>query len=451
MEKSANPIRSAGRAVFFGLVRGLTRLPLPGFKRIYCADPNLAFLTLNLRDLQLRGLFRGLQIISENQKERAARRERLTTSSGETETLSEKENLWQAITYSLAIDLEVQLDQLEEQTAANPERKRSYLNHAEKAAELLLRDLKRFRPHMIMTAQGYGIESMLARNEAAKRSIPLLALENTALKDRVLWEPISGVTVNRNIGQNLFWRYDGVTSQTEADAFCESIIRTTKQNKQDEHRSPERQWQAADACIGPTVLYLGQVYTDSSLLYGCYPDFGPESVVEALYDWCDGHGARLVLKLHPKEAKGIAPVTHQPYDKLTLRRLEAVFQEQRSLNRNWVTVDSENEWDTYGLIERADIVVTINSQAGLEAAIRGKRVVTCGRCFYAGMDFTDDVKNPKQLKQVLNDRAGHSAQPQESATARRFFFVFFNRYCLPLKQDAILTKVKALCRARGLF
>jgi hypothetical protein len=433
-------IRGAVRWARNRLLRCLTRIWLPGFKRIYCADPNIAFMGLDMRGVQWTALLRGIQVIWFDRKERELRAVDCEQS-GATEVVSavtEDSELLRLIEYSVAVDAEVQFSEMDAAISAGRGNSEQYLARAEHSLQAIRRDLKRFRPHMILLAQGFGIEAIAARRCAVQSGLSLLAFENTALKDRMVWEPISGVTVNRNIARSMYWRFmDTIPAQAIKD-FCDEIIASTKQNKQEEHASPDAVWQS-DSCR-PVVLYLGQVYTDSSLLYGCYRGLAPEQVVQSLYDWCDANGAQLVLKLHPKEANGVAPVTHRSYNKLTMRKLEGVFAGSDALSQPWVTIDSENQWDTYRLIETADLVVTINSQAGLEAAIRGKNVVTSGRCFYAGLDFTTDVTSADEMAEALSKSISSGYSAERHALAQKFFYVFFKKYCIE-KQNRPLVEL----------
>jgi len=409
------------------LLKCLTRIWLPGFRRVYCADPNIAFLGLDVQGLQMAALLRGIQVIWFDRKERK-QRAICDEESLAGESITENAELHRLIEYSVAVDAEVQLSELDQVIAAGRGNCEEYAAHAKQSLQLIRRDLRRFRPHMILLAQGHGVEAVVARRCAVEFGLSLLAFENTALKDRIVWEPISGVTVNRNIARSMFWRYMDAVSPPVIKDFCDGIIASTKQNKQEEHASPEAEWKPDSD--RPVVLYLGQVYTDSSLLYGCYPDLAPEQVVQSLYNWCETNGAQLVLKLHPKEATGAAPVTLRPYNKLTMRKLQAMFEGSDALDQSWVTIDSENQWDTYRLIEAADVVVTINSQAGLEAAIRGKNVVTSGRCFYAGLDFTTDVTSSAGMADAVSKCIESGYSKERHALAQKFFYVFFEKYCI---------------------
>jgi hypothetical protein len=441
-------MRKVLRELSIRVLKGLTRVPLPGFSRVYCADPNFSFLGIGTLELQWRGLLRGIQVIIFPISERSQFLELEQLQSGIPDVIEMHRNLEPAVAYSLSVAFEAQLYELPEKAREEPERKADYLQEAAAKDRLFRKHLSRFKPHLLVLAQGYGIEACLARAEAAKKGTPILAFENTAMKDRLVWEPISGVTVNRNIAGNLFWRMHDFVDMDKAKEFCTEAIGKTKANKQDEHKTPERQWKGTGD--RPMILFLGQVYTDSSLLFGIRNEFGPERVVSALLDWCEAHDTDLVLKLHPKEATGKAPVTHQPYRQLTQRKLHAYFGEGHETRSN-LWIDQDNSWDTYGLIQRSNLVVTINSQAGLESAIRGKPVITCGRCFYAGHGFTEDVQDENELGVALSRRIDIPQREIELRLAMSFFYIFFDKYCVQRQARALLSKFGQMVRSRGFF
>lgn len=417
-------------------VQAITRLPIPGYRRIYCADPNIAFLGIPLIDLQLACLQRGVQLIVPKRNE--AQSIAHTDPSDEfhcTDDHFEGISVMKVAEYSILVDLEAQLDELPVLAKTRASVFAHYRSIAVRSIRFLTRELDRFKPDAVLLAQGYGIQACATRLLSIKKDISIIAVENTALKNQMLWDVISGVTVNQNMARNVFWRYQDVVLPEEAATFCAGIRQTTKHRKQQEHASPECVWTSSSR--KPMVLYLGQVFTDSSLLYGCHPHFGPIQVIHTLCVWADQNDVDVFIKLHPKEVSGLAPVTARPYKKLTFRKLTADDKVAPFLERGRVTVDDENHWDTYKLIDKADVVVTINSQAGLEAAMRGKNVITCGKCFYGNSGFTCDVETPRQLEHGLDKWQSAGYSPQKHQAAEKFFYVFFAKYCITKSKEGL--------------
>lgn len=290
--------------------------------------------------------------------------------------------------------------------------------------------LKRKAPSCVVIVQGYEMAGAVYRHAALRSGVPVLALENTAVKGRMLWDNVSGITTNRNLAKSYFWRYRESMSSSDADGFCQDLIARTKQLKSSEHQSPGRPYRAGTG--RPMVLFLGQVYTDSSVVFDSAGWESPVQVIRQLCRWCVEHDRDLVIKLHPKEASGRAPVTDKPYDQLTWRKLRADPPMRQFLDDERICVDHENLLDTYSLMEQCSFAVTVNSQSGLEAAIRGKPVVVCGNAFYSNLGFTVDTPDPSRFQAIMG--LPMEANPAE---ARRFAAIFFQRYCRPQTAAAI--------------
>lgn len=284
---------------------------------------------------------------------------------------------------------------------------------------------RRSRPSLVVLVQGYEPLNAVARAASINLGIPILAVENTALKHRLLWENVSGITTNRNLAANYYWRYRNSVGEDVVNQFVDSFLLGLRNLKSEEHLAPTGS--APDDCNRPNVLFLGQVLTDSSLIFGLRSWKSPLDVIEATVDWCQRNGYRLLLKLHPKESMGSAPITNKPYNRLTYRKIENRPRLMEALVANQAVIDKDNRFDTYALIAQSKIAVTINSQAGLEATLIGKPTVICGDAFYRGLGFTVDVNHPATFDSMM-DQAVHFKVPNN---AYEFAYIFYERYCRP--------------------
>jgi hypothetical protein len=302
--------------------------------------------------------------------------------------------------------------------------------------------LRAVRAKGVLIFQGYLLDDAILRYLALARGIKVLSVERTLRSDRLLWESISGITVNRNQGFLHFWRRELVTDQALADAYTESYLADVKRLKLKEHTSPAKryQWESKK----PKVLFLGQVYTDTSLLYGLKGFLNPVAVVDSLLNWAQTADVSLVLKLHPKEHCGKNPFNGAPYDDVTYESIQARCSERISEMGDALLIDYKNDYDTYQLIEQSDLVVTVNSQAGLEAAVMGKPVLQSRQCFYGGLGFTYEFNDPLdfaiRLDQALNEGAKNARQ------ARMFFYLFFERFCIPNESGSISRLMRSTLR-----
>jgi len=122
---------------------------------------------------------------------------------------------------------------------------------------------------------------------------------------------------------------------------------------------------------GRTVILVpGQVEDDVSVRLGCGPVASNVALLRrAREEHPDGY---IVYKPHPDVASG--------------NRRGAVTRGELAGLADYV----ETEASVVSCIEACDVVHTMTSLSGFDALLRGKRVVTHGRPFYAGWGLTDD-------------------------------------------------------------
>ena len=308
------------------------------------------------------------------------------------------------------------------------------------------REFDRVNPHLVAIFQGYSPGAWAMRCEAISRNIPLLTFENTALSNRVICEEISGISVNQTAARSVFWRYAGLLDDHEVNVFCERSISETKHLKSKEHQSPGHQLRLDSE--RPVVLFLGQVMTDASLVFGLGRWRSPIEIIEAALEEAKELGAWLIVKLHPKESSGKTPILQESYNKLTYCKMmeSKALSDALDLGETLI-VDHENRYDTYDLIEKADVSITVNSQTGLESAIRGTPVILCGEAFY-GIDSTFlKADRPSVLKENLRDILEEKDKEFLSffeSRAREFFYCFYEKFCILKSREAVLEKFSAV-------
>ncbi len=302
----------------------------------------------------------------------------------------------------------------------------------------VLARFKQQRPAAVVVVQGFEPHNAVARCAALHLDITVIAVENTAIADRMVWDNVAGITTNRNVAKSYFWRFQNRIDLRTSEKYCQRLIERTKQLKSAEHRSPAtRQQHSSDR---PTVLFLGQVYTDSSQVFGLRRWASPLAILQQCVRWCRQHDHDLVVKLHPKENAGNNTIDDRPYDRLTYRKITSDQPLARALREMGTIIDEDNSYDTYELINNCALAVTVNSQAGLEASIRGKGIVVCGDAFYSGLDFTCDAPDPLYFDSAMQ-AARHNAS-ETTARARQFAYIFFEKYCRKKNADELLRLVK---------
>ncbi len=102
-----------------------------------------------------------------------------------------------------------------------------------------------------------------------------------------------------------------------------------------------------------------------------------------------------------------------------------------------ILVDYDNQWNTYKMMEESDLAVTINSQAGLEASIRGVPTVVCGQAFYANLGFTREAGTSQQLEAAVVQGLSGGWEADWEYSSRCFAHIFFQRYCVKKTEDEV--------------
>ncbi len=276
---------------------------------------------------------------------------------------------------------------------------------------------------LVLLIQGIEPNNAALRAAAIDLGRPLLALENTSWQRRMIWENISGTPTIQNLARNHYFRFKGNFPEAVLRQFAEDYFSDIREQKSPEHRSPAHALPAPSE--KPTVLFLAQVLTDSSLIFGVNTWRSPLDLMLETASWCAESGYRLVIKLHPKECSGADPIFNRPYDRLTFRKMGESPHLRMALAACDAIVDSDNVYDTLALIATASVVVTMNSQAGLEAAMLNKPVITGRNAFYSDLGFTLDGCDPAALRASL--LRAQSWRP--SSSPLEFGYVFFQHYC----------------------
>lgn len=300
--------------------------------------------------------------------------------------------------------------------------------------------LSAVRAQAVLIFQGYLLDDAVLRYLAVQRGLKVISIERTLRNDRLLWESISGITVNRNQGFLHYWRKQDMVDLSDANKSVETYLSSIKSFKLKEHASPDRiyDWDR----VTKRVLFLGQVYTDSSLLYGLTGFENPVDVIGAVLKWLEGNEATFVVKLHPKEHSGKNPLTRQPYNNVTYAHICNRYGALLERLGDRVVIDYENAYDTYSLIDQSDLVVTVNSQAGLESAVMGKPVLHGRNCFYGGLGFTYEYTDQLDISLRLDQAL--SVGPIAVDEARKFFHVFYGDFCIKKSPAHIAALIRSV-------
>lgn len=294
---------------------------------------------------------------------------------------------------------------------------------------------------LVVYCQGYTTGSSACRMVAIEENVPLLALENTSDATKLLWETISGISVNRTFSRNYYWRFKEFVTNDQVESYRSNKLANIHSKKSYEHVSG----QGDLSLSAPYILFLGQVYTDTSIIFGVGPDWLPEDVVECLAQEAVVRGMKIVVKCHPRESNGTSAMSHRRYDNLTYRKIK------QRLNGRYVDdiiFDYENTTDTYKLIGSASVVVTMNSQSGLEALLYAKPVLTCAPSNYSHLGFTYDCASRGSLPSLLDAALSRTLEEgkRHLFEASTFDYIYFVKYCIEKSKKSLSEKIHELIK-----
>lgn len=252
------------------------------------------------------------------------------------------------------------------------------------------------RVALVVYSQGFAFPNAALRALCATRAVPFVVLENSFDSSRLVWDDELGTTIGSRRLQTA--TLQAKTQNDEIVAEAADFVARSRDFKSLEHRSPDKEFPRSSKNLN--ILFIGQVFTDASVMFLSAPGFAdPTDAMAATARWARENDAGLAIKLHPKEKSGNSPA-QKPYAKLTWRRMSARADADLFAGPG-VFVDHDNEFSTHSMIESADVVVTMSSQAGFEALLLGKEVICCGMPAYAGLGLTHDVVDEASLRSAL--------------------------------------------------
>ena len=160
--------------------------------------------------------------------------------------------------------------------------------------------------------------------------------------------------------------------RAEFAAYLEKVQTYDNSGAVDRLKALEDRYKYQGSARNPNALILLQVQDDSNVIMGS-PYSSMAEYVQHVSDVVSGAGLKVIVKPHPLDSVPLLP--------------EHVFVAGKE--------DSISD-----LIAAADVVFTINSSAGFEAALAGKPVYVLGSAPYSGLGLTVDVREPADLSSI---------------------------------------------------
>lgn len=417
----------------------LTKCKLPFFKRIILADNN-NWIGLDYQKIAHLCFWHGYQCVFVNPANRNMDYG-FKLDENYQKLIYRNVNLYSASIYNICADLQIFPDELDIQEPKHREVIKKWYNLSAEYVDYMDDLIIKWKPAKIVVSQGHVYDSAAVRYLGASRNIEVIAFENTFNKNKIVWDNISGITVNKNLAKNFYWKYNELIDVCEAKRYADEYIADIKVMKSEQHDTPSQKMDQTFS-ESKTILFLGQVYTDASLLFGLTCAKNPIEIIEVLTDYSIENNCRLIIKLHPKEHTG-KDILDKPFNDLTFQKISNTKGLPGKIQKGDITIDYENKYDTYSLIDQADICVTINSQAGLEALVKGKNVITCGQSSYSGLGFTFDAVNKEMLVDFLNLVLREGMSLLNIDEINKLFYILNKKYFINRNEHSLVNILTA--------
>lgn len=345
-------------------------------------------------------------------------------------------NLFEVTQYQICVDLQSFITELDFSDPTQFKIIETWFCKAAVYIDYVLPLFQKTRFSKAIIMQGYLFDHAIIRWLCIERSIEVIAVENTFNKNRMIWDNVSGLSVNKNLASNYFWRYESSIDIYKAKNYSEEYIKNIKTFKLQEHNSPTTEISIPSK--GKTLFFIGQVYTDASTLFGIYDFNSPVSIIESLVEYVIKNRHTLIIKLHPKELDGF-DIQGKRYDSLTHKKIMANHELFSIINNHPnIIYDYTNSYDTYSFIKKSDVCITINSQTGLEALLYGKPVITCGNIFYRSLKSTYTAQNKSILYALLDTLLTTDFIQIDWDEIYRFFFIYCEKYCIHKNERSLI-------------
>lgn len=404
---------------------------IPFFKKILITGNFLNWINIKYENLFFFGLKKGLLFISATDFYPLSTKS-FDLNNDNYKILTHKDiNLYQVSIYNICVELKIFITEIDLNNNAHKDAVESWYERSAQYIDHILLITRNITIKKNIIVQGHVYQSAIIRAISILKNIPLLSLENTANKDKLLWENISGITVNKNLSMNYYWKNNDSVDSKTAKKYVSDMLNCINNTKRLEHGTPNKIFSKTSS--NPLIVIIGQVYTDASTLFGINKGFNtPLDVIRLTVEYALKNNMGVIVKLHPKEN-----MPHNPPKKINNYHLatwtkicEDSYLKEMLTTTPGITVDFQNEFDTYSIIEKGDAIVTINSQAGLEALIKEKNVILCGKSFYDSLGVTFNAENETMLTSFLDLILKEKVSLLDINATNKFFYIFFEKYCV---------------------
>ncbi len=176
----------------------------------------------------------------------------------------------------------------------------------------------------------------------------------------------------------------------------------------------------------PVVMLAANVLGDSLTLgRNIFAGSMSEWITKTVQFFATRPDVQFVIRIHPGEK--IVP---------QVKSMGTVVREALpEIPKHFHVIGALDNINTYDLIEIADLGLTYTTTVGVETAMNGIPVISCGRTHYRGRGFTIDPNTWDEyfstLEKVLSDLPAHRLNDGQVVTAWNYAYRFFFEYPRP--------------------
>lgn len=301
-----------------------------------------------------------------------------------------------------------------------------FLSGATVIALAARRLVQRFHPEVVVMLNGNFFEERVIREIADKNSVRVVTYEVGAQRGSLFFTDGSVPAPDYDISD--LWETEGSRALTqEEDELLSKVLQeratglSTQQHYYREVRSPDG---SRDEQSIRLVLFTN-VSWDTAIT-------GKQLAFETMFEWitetihsvAERPDLSLLIRVHPAESR-------LPGKETKDRVIHFIEENFPVLPSNVRVIPPEEPVDSYALIDAADGVCVFGSTVGLEAAAMGKPVCIVGLRHYRGRGFTVDVSSSEQYRGLFRNLKWLENDPNRTAKARRYAYLFFCRALLP--------------------
>ncbi len=231
--------------------------------------------------------------------------------------------------------------------------------------------LTRRKPKMVVIWNGLKYRRAIFSQACEDLSIKTVFMENGLLPDTTVCDQ-QGVNARNSMPRTADF-YLSQSAYSENTINTDLVVRTSKHRKASSQSPlPQR-----------FIFVPFQVDTDSQiLLFSPWIKTMQQLFAEMKQIQSNLSGVKLVFKEHPS-----SPIDY--------RHLHSQLSQDQGI--------FANDFSTQELIDRSELIVTINSTVGIEGLLRNKKVISLGEAFYNIEGLVNTVSSQGQLLSVIED------------------------------------------------